>query len=244
MKCGSSCSIDTEYLRFFRGCEKGWCRICYDVVWHREVFSIQAYGQNDHGLVRNRNFTLTTADSKQSRCRHRKNGIPPRLVLTTLLFNFFICAHALHDFQKVCLCGRSSIVAIFWKLEGHGGDFKSTHDNAFSISSDLKAFRRCLKGHPLRVSHKQDWDQEIIFLPAQASVLLRSDADSDGVEAASGFTIQNARPCASYGARCMGHAVRMSLQFLYGCRIHNSVKERVPICALTTGITQHHSAGN
>ena len=41
-------------------------------------------------LVRNRSFTLTTGDSKQSRLCRLKNGIPQGSVLAPLLFNI-IC---------------------------------------------------------------------------------------------------------------------------------------------------------
>ena len=40
-------------------------------------------------LVRNRSFTLTTGDSKQSRLRRLKNGVPQGSVLTSLLFNIY-----------------------------------------------------------------------------------------------------------------------------------------------------------
>ena len=40
-------------------------------------------------LVRNRSFTLTTGDSKQSRLRRLKNGVPQRSVLVSLLFNIY-----------------------------------------------------------------------------------------------------------------------------------------------------------
>ena len=44
-------------------------------------------------LVRNRSFTLTTGDSKQSRLRRLKNGVPQGSVLAPLLFN--ICTYDL-----------------------------------------------------------------------------------------------------------------------------------------------------
>ena len=41
-------------------------------------------------FVRNRSFTLTTGDSKQSRLRHLKNGVVQRSVLASLLFNIYM----------------------------------------------------------------------------------------------------------------------------------------------------------
>ena len=40
-------------------------------------------------LVRNRSFTLTTGDSKQSWLHRRKNGVSQRLVLAPFLFNIY-----------------------------------------------------------------------------------------------------------------------------------------------------------
>ena len=83
-------------------------------------------------LVRNRSFTLTTGDSKQSRLRHPKNSVPQGSVLAPLFFQHLYIRPTLHNFQKVCLCRRSSIVALFRKLEGPRGDFKSRHVYTFT----------------------------------------------------------------------------------------------------------------
>ena len=40
-------------------------------------------------LVRNRSFTFTIGDSKQSRLRRSRNGLPQGSVLTLLLFNIY-----------------------------------------------------------------------------------------------------------------------------------------------------------
>ena len=40
-------------------------------------------------LVRNQSFNLTTGDSKQSRLRRLKNGVPKGSVLASLLFNIY-----------------------------------------------------------------------------------------------------------------------------------------------------------
>ena len=68
--------------------------------------------------------------------------------------------------------------------------------------------RRCLKGHPLTIRHKQDWGRGFILLLPQAAVLPGSDAGSDVVEPASSFVIQNRQTSAPCGAQCMGHAVK------------------------------------
>ena len=68
----------------------------YDTVWHRgltcKLFRLLP---DKHivrmiiELVRNRSFTLTTGDSKQSRLRRLRNGLPQGSVLATLLFNIY-----------------------------------------------------------------------------------------------------------------------------------------------------------
>ena len=68
----------------------------YNTVWHRgltckllRLFPDKHIIRMTMELIRNRSFTLTTGDSKQSRLRRLENGVPQRTVLTPLLFNIY-----------------------------------------------------------------------------------------------------------------------------------------------------------
>ena len=93
-------------------------------------------------FVRNRSFTLTTGDTKQSRLRRLKNGVPQGSVLTLLLFNIYTYDLSFMISRKLAYADKFSIVALFWKLEGLGGDFKPRHVYTFSISPDLEVEAR------------------------------------------------------------------------------------------------------
>ena len=72
----------------------------YDTVWHRGLTcKLLRLVPDKHmvrmimELVQNRSFTLTTGDSKPSRLRRLRNGVPQRLVLASLdsTFMYTIC---------------------------------------------------------------------------------------------------------------------------------------------------------
>ena len=69
----------------------------YDTVWHCGLTcKLLRLLPDKHmvklimEVVRNRSFTLTTSDSKQSRLRCFKNSVPQRSVLAPLLFNIYM----------------------------------------------------------------------------------------------------------------------------------------------------------
>ena len=68
----------------------------YDIVWHRDLTcKLLKLLPNKNmvrmitELVQNRNFTLTTGDSNQSRLGRLRNGLPQGSVLASFLFNIY-----------------------------------------------------------------------------------------------------------------------------------------------------------
>ena len=89
--------------------------------------------------VRNKCFNITTGDSKQSKQATPSEKRRPKTIdLGCPPFQLLYLRPAIDDFQKKCLCRQSSIAALFWKLEGFGGDFKSRLDYTFSVFLDMK----------------------------------------------------------------------------------------------------------
>ena len=89
-------------------------------------------------LVRNRSFTLTTGDSKQSRLRRLENGVPQGSVLAPLLFNIYTYDLPSMISRKFAYADDLALLHFFWKLEGLGGDIKPRHVHTFSVSPDLE----------------------------------------------------------------------------------------------------------
>ena len=116
----------------------------YDTVWHRGLTCKLLRLLPDKHIIRmimelalNQSFTLTTVDSKQRRLRRLKNGVPQGSVLAALLFNIYTYDLPPMISRKFAYAD-DSIVALFLKMEGLGGDFKPRHVYTFSVSSDLE----------------------------------------------------------------------------------------------------------
>ena len=94
-------------------------------------------------LVRNRSFTLTTGDSKQSRLRHLKNGVPQRSVLAPLLFNIY-------TYNLPSMISRKFVYADDLALLHSSGNWK---DLEGTLSQDMSTLSAYLQTWRLKLSH-------------------------------------------------------------------------------------------
>ena len=122
----------------------------YDTVWHRgltckllRLLSDKHMVKMIMELVRNRSFTLTTGDSKQSRLRRLKNGIPQGSVLTPLLFNIY-------TYDLPSMISRKFDYADDLALLHSSGNWK---DLERTLSQDMSTLSAYLQTWRLKLSH-------------------------------------------------------------------------------------------
>ena len=94
-------------------------------------------------LVRNRSFTLTTGDSKQTRLRRLKNGVPQGSVLAPLLFNIY-------TYDLPSMISRKFVYAVDLALLYSSGNWK---DLDGSLSQDMSTLSAYLQTCRLKLSH-------------------------------------------------------------------------------------------
>ena len=94
-------------------------------------------------LVRNRSVTLTTGDSKQSRLRRLKNGVPQGSVLAFLLFNIY-------TYNMPSIISRKFAYADDLVLLHSFGNWK---DLEGTLSQDMSTLSAYLQTWRLKLSH-------------------------------------------------------------------------------------------
>ena len=94
-------------------------------------------------LVRNWSFTLTTGDSKQSRLRRLKNGVPQETVLASLLFNIYTYDLPSMVFRKFAYADDLALL----HSSGNWKDLEGT------LSQDMSTLLAYLQTWRLKLSH-------------------------------------------------------------------------------------------
>ena len=122
----------------------------YDTLWHHGLTcKLLRLLPDKHmvkmimELVRNRSFTLTTGDSKQSRLRHLKNGVPQGSVLAPLLFNIY-------TYDLPSMISRKFAYADDLALLHSYGNWK---DLEGTLSQDMSTLSAYLQTWRLKLSH-------------------------------------------------------------------------------------------
>ena len=122
----------------------------YDTVWHRGLTcKLLRLLPDKHmvkmimELVRNRSFTLTTGDSKQSRLRRLKNGVPQGSVLAPLLFNIY-------TYDLASMISRKFAYADDLALLHSSRKWKDLEE---TLSQDMSTLSAYLQTWRLKLSH-------------------------------------------------------------------------------------------
>ena len=122
----------------------------YYNVWHRGLTcKLLSFFQDKYmvrmimELVRNRRFTLSTCDSKQSRLRRLKNGVPQGSVLAPILFNIY-------TYDVPSMISRKFAYADDLALLHSSGNWK---DLEGTLSQDMSTLSWYLQTLRLKLSH-------------------------------------------------------------------------------------------
>ena len=122
----------------------------YDTVWHRGLIcKLLRLLPDKHmvkmimELLRNRSFTLTTGDSKQSRLRRLKNGVPQGSVLAPFLFNIY-------TYDLLSMIFRKLAYADDLALLHSSGNWKDLEGTSSQDMSTLSAYLQIWR---LKLSH-------------------------------------------------------------------------------------------
>ena len=150
-----SCSANPKHENSFEAKKKAGAvfvdlTVAYDTVWYSGLTcKLLRLLPDKHvikmitELVRNQSFTLTTNDSKQSRLRRLKNGVPQGSVLAPLLFNIY-------TYNLPSMISRKFGYADDLALLHSSGNWK---DLEGTLSQDMSTLSSYLRTWKLKLSH-------------------------------------------------------------------------------------------